>query len=174
MVKKAPEARSCGSGRASDAAPPSPAVPRWKAPRVGERRISSRKSGVARPSRRGCGASSRDGGEPALSPASLRTGRRTVLATRGAWSDRGWGKVSAVSNHGGERRDRFISTPGPAYLRRSPRWRGNSRSIGSRPNRQFGGPGCSSGPWSCSWKQTFAEAAAAHAACQTLAKSDAR
>lgn len=90
--------------------PPGTAL-RWKAPRVGERRVSSRKPAVARPSRRTCGASRRDDGEPVSSPRLSGQGKKRCFATRGARSDRGWGKVSGVSNHFGECRDSVSSRP---------------------------------------------------------------
>lgn len=55
--------------------------------------------------------SRRDVGDTAPSPTSFRTGRRAVLATGGARSDRGWGEVSVVSNHDGECRDSVPSRP---------------------------------------------------------------
>jgi len=133
--------------------PPGTAL-RWKAPRVGERRVSSRKPAVARPSRRTCGASRRDDGEPVSSPRLSGQGKKRCFATRGARSDRGWGEVSGVSNHFGECRDSVSSRP---LALRTPggrlRWQRFTSVIERQPSHpRFGGLGCSSGPSSCSWK----------------------
>jgi hypothetical protein len=113
------------------------AAPRWKVPRVGERPSSSRKAAVARPSRCARLASARrDGGMP-LSPRRSGQGTRDMLATRGIRSDRGWGEVSIVSSHGGERRESVFSRP--LTLRTSSDCPGDRRvTFGryrSRPNR---------------------------------------
>jgi hypothetical protein len=64
-----------------------------------------------------------------------------------------------------------FSTPDPAYLRRlSSIERPFPIERGSRSSRSPGGLECSSGPQSCSLKQSFAKAVEAHAASKTLAK----
>ena len=115
--------------RRSRSQPRSRTALRRKAPRVGERRISSRKSGVARPSRRSCLASVTGAGGFVRLPRQLRAGRRTMPATRGVWSDRGWGEVSRGSNPGRERRG--FGDPRPLTLRTfggCPRSKGDDRS----------------------------------------------
>jgi hypothetical protein len=79
-------------------------------------------------------------------PTSLRTGKKAVPATRGARSNRGWGEVSAVSNHGGECRGSVFSTPDPVHLRRLPDRKATfDRTRQSSPLLPSGA-GCSSGP----------------------------
>jgi len=88
-------------------------------------------------------------------PASLRTGKRVVLATGGARSARGRGKVSSESNPVGESRGTVFSAPVPVQLRRLSRSKGNFQPAGDgRPNHSPVVWGVPSGPWSCSWRQS--------------------
>lgn len=65
-----------------------------------------------------------------------------------------------------------FSTPDLEHLRRLPRSEGNFRpEHGSRPARGFRGPGCSSGPQSCSWRHPPAEIVRARAASPSTAKA---
>jgi hypothetical protein len=173
-VKKAltPPSQAASAAREGRARSRKRTACRQKAPRVGERRLSSRKAGAARPSRDVRRASAPSEGGISLLPTSLRTGKRQVSATRGARSDRGRGEVSAASNRGGERRGSVSSTPDPAHLRRLPRIpRGDSRpGPAAVPATLPGGSGCSSRPRSCSWEHPLAEVARAHAAWKAPAK----
>jgi hypothetical protein len=174
MVKKA-QARTSGSSGWPNrrAQPVSRAALRWKAPRVGERPSSSRKAGVARPSRCAHLASARREGGIVLPPRRSGQGTRAMTATRGARSDRGWGQVSVVSNHGGERRDSVSSRP--LTLRTfgdCPGSKGNLRfKVAVVPTAYPGSLGCSSGPRSCSRRHLSAEVVEAHAALKASAKS---
>lgn len=104
-------------------------------------------------------------GSATLLAASLQTGGKRRLATKGARSDRGWGEVPVTSNRDRECREFGYSTPDLEHLRRLPRSEGNFRpEHGSRPARGFRGTGCSSGPQSCSWRHPPAEIVRARAA----------
>jgi hypothetical protein len=159
------------TAEASASVPPGTAL-RWKAPRVGERRVSSRKPAVARPSRRTCGASRRDDGEPVFSPRLSGQGKKRCFATRGARSDRGWGKVSGVSNHFGECRDSVNSRP---LALRTPGGRLRWQRLPSVIERQSSHPQIR---WSGMFERSarrargsisFAEVVEAHAAHETPA-----
>jgi hypothetical protein len=94
---------------------------RWKVPRAGEHRVSSRKSGVARPYRRRRPASApRRPGRPrgpwaeavSLSPRAA-PGRVKEGCPRqeAPEAGTGWGEVSATSNRRGERRGTVFFGP---------------------------------------------------------------
>jgi hypothetical protein len=115
------------------------------------------------PSGAPCKGCSTSAAPPPLRVAPDRRGR--AIATRGAWSDRGWGQVSGASNRDRECRASVARpltsrTSGGCFVSE-----GDFRaSPSSRLDRALRGSRCSSGPWSCSWRYPPAEVARARAA----------
>jgi hypothetical protein len=123
------------------------------------------------PVRRISRASRCDVGDAVFSPASLRTGRKTVLRDTRCSKRSGLGR-SPRREQSRRRVSRLgFSTPDPAYLRRLSSMKGHFQS-GRQPSQPLtGGLGCSSGPWSCSLNHLSAETGKAHAAPGTLVKT---